>query len=71
MGNYYSTDHIAENHIHTDITYNTEESQQKYRLGTVSNRLRARGEGLNMFYRIQILALSFCSSSHDGNQSNN
>ena len=35
MGN-----HIAEDHIHTDIiTCNIEELQQKYRLGTVSNRL--------------------------------
>ena len=39
MGNCYSTDHIAKDHIHTDITCNTEEPQQKYRLGTVSNRL--------------------------------
>ena len=39
MGNCYSIDHIAEDHIHTDITCNIEEPQQKYRLGTVSNRL--------------------------------
>ena len=39
MGSRYSADHIAKDHIHIDITYNTEESQQKYRLGTVSNRL--------------------------------
>ena len=39
MGNCYSTDHIAEDHIHTDITSNIEEQQQKYRPGTVSNRL--------------------------------
>ena len=34
----YSADHIAEDHIHvhTDITCNIEEKQQKYRLGTVS-----------------------------------
>ena len=39
MGNYYSLDHIAKKHIHTDIAGNTEEPQQKYRIGTVSNRL--------------------------------
>ena len=39
MGNFYSVDHIAEDHNHTDITCNTEEPQQKYRLGTVSNIL--------------------------------
>ena len=38
MGNRYSTDHIAEDYTHTDITSNIEEPQQKYRLGTVSNR---------------------------------
>ena len=32
MGNCYSADHIAEDHIHTDITCNIEEPQQKYRL---------------------------------------
>ena len=30
MGNFYSADHIAD-HIQTDITYNTEEPQQKYK----------------------------------------
>ena len=39
MGDCYSADHIAEDHIHTDITYKIEEPQQMYRLGTVSNRL--------------------------------
>ena len=43
MGNCYSIEHIDEDHIHTDITYNTEESQQKYRLGTVSNKLLGVG----------------------------
>ena len=38
MGNCHSGDHIAEDRIHTDITCDTEEPQQKYRLGTVSNR---------------------------------
>ena len=37
-------------HIHTDITCNTEEPQQKYRLGTVSNRLPGVGEGLSAEY---------------------
>ena len=36
MGNCYSMDHIAEDHIHTDMTCNIEEPQQKYRLGAVS-----------------------------------
>ena len=39
MGNWYSADHINEDHIHTEKTYNIEEPQQKYRLRTVSNRL--------------------------------
>ena len=39
MGNCYSADHIADEHIHTDITCNIEEPQQNW-----------RGEGgLNMF----------------------
>ena len=48
MGSCYSIDHIAEDPIHTSIAYNIEEPQQKYCLGTVSNRLLG---GLNMFYR--------------------
>ena len=48
MDSCYSGDHIAGDHIHTDmITSYTEEPQQKYRLGPVSNRLMS---GLNMFY---------------------
>ena len=47
MGIGYSIDNIAKNHLHTDITCNIEEPQQKYRLGTVSKRLLG---GLNMFY---------------------
>ena len=35
MGNCYSVDHIAEDHIRTDITCNTEEPKQQYRLGAV------------------------------------
>ena len=59
MGHCYSIDHIAEEHIRTDITCNTEEQQQMYRLGTVSNRLLEEGGDSNMFYRIRALALSF------------
>ena len=34
MGNCYLIDHItAEDYIHTDITCNIEEPQQRYRLG--------------------------------------
>ena len=41
MDSCYAGDHTAGDHIHTDITTrNTEEQQQKYRLGTVSKRLR-------------------------------
>ena len=39
MGNCYLADHIAEDHIRTDITCDIEEPQQKYRLETVINRL--------------------------------
>ena len=31
MGNCNSADHIVEDHLHTDITCNIEEPQQKYR----------------------------------------
>ena len=48
MGNCYSGDHIAEDHIHTDITCYIEEPQQKYRLGTVSNELLGGGGGLKL-----------------------
>ena len=44
MGNCYSAHYIAEDHIHTDITCNIGEPQQKYRLRTVSNELPA-GDG--------------------------
>ena len=50
MGNRYSAKHISKDHIHTYITCNTEEPQQKYRLGTVSKRLLG---GLNTFNWIQ------------------
>ena len=46
MGNCNSIDHIAEDHIHTDISCNIDEPQQKYRIGTVSSRLLGAG-GLN------------------------
>ena len=40
MGSCKSGDRVAEDHIHTEITTcNIEESQQKFRLRTVSNRL--------------------------------
>ena len=39
MGICYSTDHIAEDHIYIDITFSIQKPQQKYRLGTVNNRL--------------------------------
>ena len=45
MGACYSTDHIAEDHIHIDITCNIDESQQKYRIRTISKRLLAGGGG--------------------------
>ena len=39
MGSCYSDDHIAEDHIHKDITsYKFEEPQRKYRLETVIYR---------------------------------
>ena len=39
MGNCYSADHFAEDHIQIYKTYNIKEPQQTYRLGTVSKRL--------------------------------
>ena len=43
MGNCYSAYHIAEDHIHTDLTRNTEEPQQKFRLGAGINKLLGVG----------------------------
>ena len=60
MGNHYSIDHTAEDHVHTSITYNIDETQQKYGIGMVSYRFLG---SLNMFYRIRNLGLSFCSGS--------
>ena len=46
MGSCYSEDDIVGDHIHTDIrTCNTEEPQQKNRLGTDNNRLLGRAWG--------------------------
>ena len=45
MGSCHSIDHIAEDHVHTDVTCNIEESQQKYHLGTASNRFFFGGGG--------------------------
>ena len=51
MGSCYSGNHIAIDHIHTDITAcNVKESQQKYRLGTVSNRLMVGVVALTQCY---------------------
>ena len=50
MSSCHSGDHIAGDRIHTDIaTCNIEEPQQKYRTGTVNNRLPGKGGGSNMF----------------------
>ena len=39
MGNRHSGDNTAEDHVHKDLTTcYTEEPQQKFRLGTVSNK---------------------------------
>ena len=40
MDSCYSGDHITRDYIHRDIkSYNIEDSQQKYRLGTVKHSL--------------------------------
>ena len=43
MDNCYSVDHNAEDYLHTDITCNIEELQQKYRLGMVCHRFLEGG----------------------------
>ena len=54
MSSCYLGDHIGGDHIHTDITaYDIKEPQQKYRLGTASNRLLMWEGSLNMFCWIQ------------------
>ena len=45
MGSCYSGDHTAKDHIHTGIICNIDEPRQKYRLGTVSNKLQGDGGG--------------------------
>ena len=63
MGNSYSIDHFAKDHIHTDITCNIEEPQQKYSRGTVSNRDEFIHALLN-----QNLALCFRNGTIEPNQ---
>ena len=48
MGSFYSADHIAEDHIHTDITCNIEEPRQKRRLGTEVINCVGEGEGVHL-----------------------
>ena len=50
MGNCYSTDHIAKDHMPTDIVCSTEEPQQMYRLGTDSNRFLGGDGSINLFF---------------------
>ena len=38
MGNCYAAVHIADDHMHTDITCNIEEPHPNYRIGMDSNR---------------------------------
>ena len=64
MDNCYSVDHIAEDHIHTDITCNSGEPQQKYRLGTVSKLLGGGGGALVVGARILVgcaFVIYFCA----------
>ena len=50
MGSCYSGNHTGEDYIHMDITTcNIEEPQQKYHLGTVSNRLLGAGGSSTSF----------------------
>ena len=53
MDSCYTGDHTAEDHIHTDITCNTEELRRKFRLGTGDKNYWVRrwcGWGLNNLY---------------------
>ena len=43
MDNRYSADHVADDHIHTDITCNIEEPNKRTDFGTVSYRLPRGG----------------------------
>ena len=74
MDNCYSVDHIAEDLIRTNIICHIEESQQKYRIGTVSKRLLNPPhlvitcthnllEDLQTFQRI--CCISFCLSKYE------
>ena len=46
MDSCFSSDHFARDHISTDITTcNTEEPEQKYCFGALSNRLLGGGVG--------------------------
>ena len=65
MGNWYSGDHIAGDHIHMDIALcNMKEPQKKSRIGTVSNRVLYEWCGdLTHFTGNKPLALCFCSDS--------
>ena len=72
MDSYYSGDHIAGDRIHKDITtYKIEEPQQKFRLGTVSNRLRDVGragdayDGVVLRKLVLKLATSFVAEFYD------
>ena len=49
MGNCYSMDHIAEDHIHTDITCNREEPQQKYCLGIIFTAISQKFQFVQSF----------------------
>ena len=66
MGSCYSTDHIADDHIHTDITSDIEEPQQKYRLG---NRLVIEidywGLKLVLLYSNHALCFRYSSTQPD------
>ena len=66
-----SGDHTAEDHTHTDITTcKIEESQQKYRLGKVCNRLRGAGGGEGLTHALLDPNLALCfvnvNLKHDG-----
>ena len=53
MGSCYSGDRNAEDHMHTNRrTSNIEDAQQKYRLGTASNR--SLGEGMGRGQRVSL-----------------
>ena len=49
MDRCYSGDHIAGDHIHTDITMCNIEKQEKCHLGTVSNNYKAARPHMNVY----------------------